>query len=351
MKKLELLKQRFFSFLYHSLLRFNRNKRVKARINWAQEIRIAFLTSILFLLFSTSILWIAHMLSPGELSENRFDQYLSKTLIRTIHHSQEMEIELSQKTEAVASGSLKADTLFVCGTILYPSHKDSSRFLSVWERDEYSFFNELFNTKPKYRIVLFYLSEDEYPSFQLMFDNVRFEDVNDDNKEDIRITLQSHFGSSISTANVFIVNTDYGWKISSPAFSNIEKDVADQTPNAVNIHYETFVFCNILIPSQKELVYSLSSYGTIYKLENPIWSGCDYLYVFAVSNKDGPSFEKSTAFKMMRFDSKNQLVPDKNWNNGAVFFEENEEFIIADVINKNWGIQMEGFTFYRPDVR
>lgn len=353
MKKLELLKQRFFSFLYHSLLRFNRKKRVKARINWAQEIRIAFLTSILFLLFTTSFLWLAHIMSPDELSRTRFNRFLSNQIIHAIHaSSQESEIEFSQTIEAVASGTLKSDTLLVCGSIkgLDSSPEKSFRFISVWERDEYSFFNELLNTKPKYNIALLLTSDEELFSKTLMFDNALFEDVNDDKQEDIHITLQSHFGDRISDADIFIINTNSGWMLSSPDFSNIDNEIVEQVKKEIEVHYEEFQLKNVLNPSENETIYSLSN-GTLYKVKNQIWGGQDFLFVFSVSNYDGQTRNKYSAFKMMRFDSMNQLVVDNNWNSGSVYLEQNEDYDIVDIIEKNWGIQFGGLVFYSPDVR
>lgn len=113
----------------------------KSKIHWFQEIRIAFLTSVLFLIFTTSVLWVAQVFSPGEYSGERLRQYLLVKLANKLEVSPTEEaLVIEQQVEATSSKSLQSDTIILCGT--YRSDSDQikfGRYISIWERKDQSF--------------------------------------------------------------------------------------------------------------------------------------------------------------------------------------------------------------------
>ena len=321
-------------------------------IKWFQEIRIAFMTSILFLLFTTCILWIAHCVSPGEYSGDKLRQYFTNELADALDISvQTADITVEQQLQADASGALKSDTVLLCGT--YCPGEDqlaTGRFISVWERGELSFWNELFSTKAPYNIALLQVSDDNHIFSTLNCKSCSFEDLNCDGSDKIHIQYLTNFADRTSEADVFLFHSNTGWDIVAPDFSGVESEIAGQISKNGFAMLDTFAFHEPDKPEVETIIYSLAMYGAICQVENPIWGGYDYLYCIAVNDDTAIMSTDHCALVMMRFSDEYDLVRDPNWNSGNVYVDSCENLDINRVVDARWGVQVDGTVFYGMDV-
>lgn len=325
----------------------------KEKINWSQEIRIAFLTSILFMFFTTFAFWIAHNVSPGEFNGEKLEQYFAKNIARELELSYKTaSIEFEQKLEFIPQSSGLEDTMLICGTYRTDMEYPSGRFISVWERKERSFWNELFGTKESYEIVFIRVCEDQYNGpHTLMCQSSCFDDLNSDGSDDIRIQYQTYFADRVSIADIFLLHIDDNWVLSVPDFSVIEDEIESQISDHGFVFLDAFTFFD---PADKEnvsTIYSLAMYGTIYEINNPIWGGIDYLYLIAVNNGTSVLESNYCALVMMRFSNEGQIVQDPNWNSAGIYITPCDELDLANLVEEKWGFQTEGgLIFYGNDV-
>lgn len=324
----------------------------KEKINWSQEIRIAFLTSILFLFFTTFAFWIAHNVSPGEFNGEKLEQYFAKNIATELDLSYKTaSIEFEQELEFLSQSSGSEDTMLICGTYRIDMEYPSGRFISVWERKDRSFWNELFGTKESYEIVFIRVCEDQYNGpHTLMCQNSCFEDVNSDGSDDIRIRYQTYFADRVSNADIFLLHIDDSWVLSVPDFSTIEDEIENQISSRGFVFLDTFTFFDPADRGNVSTIYSLAMYGTIYELSNPIWGGMDYLYLIAVNNGTTVYESNYCALVMMRFSDDGQMVQDPNWNSAGIYISSCDELDLANLVEEKWGFQTGGLIFYGHDV-
>ena len=134
----------------------------KEKIKWSQEIRTAFFTSILFLLFTTFTFWIAHNVSPGEFIGQKLEQYFVKNIAKELDLSyRTANIDFEQELVFLPQRSGLDDALVICGTYYTDMEYPTGRFISIWERKNRSFWNELFGAKESYEIVFIRACEDQ----------------------------------------------------------------------------------------------------------------------------------------------------------------------------------------------
>lgn len=325
----------------------------KEKINWSQEIRIAFLTSILFMFFTTLSFWIAHNVSPGEFNGEKLEQYFAKNIARELELSYKTaSIEFEQELEFIPQRSGLEDTMLICGTYRTDMEYPSGRFISVWERKERSFWNELFGTKESYEIVFIRVCEDQYNGpHTLMCQSSCFDDLNSDGSDDIRIQYHTYFADRVSIADIFLLHIDDNWVLSVPDFSTIEDEIESQISDQGFVFLDVFTFFDPADKENMSTIYSLAMYGTIYELNNPIWGGMDYLYLIAVNNGTSVLESNYCALVMMRFTDEGQIVQDPNWNSAGIYITSCDELDLGTLVEEKWGFQTEGgLIFYGNDV-
>lgn len=324
----------------------------KSKIHWFQEIRIAFLTSVLFLIFTTSVLWVAQVFSPGEYSGERLRQYLLVKLANKLEVSPTEEaLVIEQQVEATSSKSLQSDTIILCGT--YRSDSDQikfGRYISIWERKDQSFWNELFGTDAPYEIKFLQVlsSKQEYGVMECA--NCDFVDLNSDGADELHISYRSHFADRTATADVFLTHCDNGWNIISSDLSGVENEILDQLEGNGYILLDEFNFCSIDQFSTNTTVYSLALYGQLLQIINPIWGDYNFLYYIAVNNGTDLMHTDHFAIVMMRLSDENKMVRDPNWNSGKVYVGKCEKVDLEQIIDERWGYQTGGLIFYGDDI-
>lgn len=322
------------------------------KINWAQEIRIAFFTSILFLLFTTFSFWIAHRVSPGEFNGEKLEKYFANEIASELQiRPQEAKIEFDQEQEFFAQNSRSEDTMVICGSYQKDADCANGRFISVWERKDHGFWNELFGTKESYEIVFIRVCEDINAPKTLMCQNCSFQDVNSDEVEDIRIQYKTNFADRVSFAEIFLLHIDDSWFLSVPDLSEIETEIESQIDPDGFAFLDTFTFRDPADAKNTSTVYSLAMYGAVYDVDNPIWGGSDYLYLIAVNNGTSVFESNYCALVMMRFTNDGQMVPDPNWNRAGVYITSCDGLELASLVEEKWGYQTgSGMIFYGDDV-
>lgn len=324
----------------------------KPQINWAQEIRIAFFTSILFLLFTTFSFWIAHHVSPGEFNGEKLKTYFVNEIANELQiKPQKAQIEFEQEQELFAPNSRSEDIMVICGSYQKDAESDNGKFISVWERRNHSFWNELFGTKERYEIVFISVCEDICVNQTLMCQQCSFQDINDDGYEDIRIQYKSNFADRISIAEVFLLHTDDRWTMSVPELSEIQTEIENQIDPDGFAFLDTFTFHTPKDVKSTSTVYSLGMYGAVYNVDNPVWGGSDYLYLIAVNNGTSVLESNYCALVMMRFTRDGKMVPDPNWNHADVYVTSCDGIELANLVEEKWGYQTgSGVIFYGDDV-
>lgn len=319
-----------------------------ARINWFQEIRIAFLTSLLFLLFSTAIFWIARTFSPGEFSGIQLRQYLINKLATELNVSPEREsIIIEQQLETDASGGLLTDAIVLCGTYCpNGTQLQTGRFISIWERRKLNFLEELFGTNAPYEVsFLQILSEEQFPeTFNCTY--CKFLDLDCNGSYDIHLKYQSNFADRISIADVFLLQSGDGWKIVAPNFGEIENEISQYLSNDAYVLLDEFKCCSPDKQGGGTEIYSLSMYGRLYRVENPIWGGNDYLYYIAVNNGTTLYDTNYCALVMMRFSNEGKMIREQDWNTGDVYVAPREDVDLNKIVNELWGYRTSGPVFY-----
>ena len=88
-------------------------------------------------------------------------------------------IDFEQELVFLPQRSGLDDALVICGTYYTDMEYPTGRFISIWERKNRSFWNELFGAKESYEIVFIRACEDQNNnSYTLMCQRCYFEDVN-----------------------------------------------------------------------------------------------------------------------------------------------------------------------------
>ncbi|MEE1327782.1 MAG: hypothetical protein UHS47_04475 [Oscillospiraceae bacterium] len=324
------------------------------KIHWSSELRISFSTSILFLLFTTFVVWMVHNISPGRFVGEDLDRYFKQKLVQELNSSiSESEIIIEQREVAIASDAVIEDTVIVCGAFDPKSDGlQAGRFISIWERGSLGFWNELFETETSYDLVFLRISEEAcYNQSTLMCAECAFEDLNDDGLNDVRVKYNTRFADRESTANVFLLRNNHGWDMVSPDFSNIEREILAQIDQQGIVMIDKFSFIDPKCSNNQQYVYSLAMYGKIYVIENPLWGKHDYLYYIAVNNGTALLKTDHCALVMMRFTSDHKLVRDPNWNNGQVYVASTVDFDFRSFTDEHWGIQIDDIVYYGEDVK
>lgn len=328
------------------------------KIQWNQEIRIAVITSLITLIAGTFFIWNIRNVSPGEYYGSELDRYFRQKIASELDiPNSESNITIDQKAQASASVTLDVDTVIVCGTYTTDSdYTQAGRYISVWERDDSSFWNELFRTEASYSLVFLEISKQEdFMSSTLRCLGCVFDDINDDGDDDICIGYSSKFADRGSIANIFLIRINSVWNIVTPDFSDINSKVHEKIGEQGRVLIDEFYFYRPEDAEDKHTVYSLGMYGTQYQIENPLWEGSDHLYCIAVNNDTSIMDTDHCVLAMMRFSVDNQLIFDPNWNNGEVYVtsydEVDEDNEIRIVVDDRWGFQIDGFVYYGQDIR
>lgn len=331
---------------------YRRNGKRASGINWAQEIRIAFFTSALFLLFTTFSFWVAHIVSPGEFHGEKLENFLMNEIADELQiRTQKAKIKFEQAEEFYATNSGSKDTMVICGSYQRNAEYINGRFISVWERRNHSFWNELFGTKERYEIVFMSVCEDTSDPYALVCQNCSLQDVNADGYEDVRIQYKTNFADRLSVAEVFLLHTDDNWIMSVPDLSEIKIEIESQINPDGFPFLETFTFHDPADTVNRSVVYSLSMYGAVYEVDNPIWGGSDYLYLIAVNNGTSILESNYCALAMMRFASDGKMITDPNWNRAAVYVTSCDDLDLVNLVEEKWGYQTAGgLIFYGNDV-
>ena len=168
---------------------------------------------------------------------------------------------------------------------------------------------------------------------------------------EIHIQYLTNFADRVSVADVFLMNKDDKWEIVAPDFDNIESEIRNQIGDNGFAFIDKFRFDDPQNPPEKTVVYSLGMYGSIIRVENPLWGGYSYLYYLAVNNGTSVLSTDYCAMTMMRFSEDNKLMKDPNWNSGEILVGPCEEFDISQIVDEKWGRQTGDIVFYEMDLK
>lgn len=176
-------------------------------------------------------------------TEKNFKKYFANEIASELQiRPQEAKIEFDQEQEFFAQNSRSEDTMVICGSYQKDADYANGRFISVWERKDHSFWNELFGTKESYEIVFIRVCEDINAPKTLMCQNCSFQDVNSDEVEDIRIQYKTNFADRVSFAEIFLLHIDDSWFLSVPDLSEIETEIESQIDPDGFAFLDTFTF-------------------------------------------------------------------------------------------------------------
>lgn len=243
----------------------DRKKQVekKEKINWIQEIRIAFFTSILFMIFTAFLFWMAHRISPGEFEGEKLERYLKKELSDMLDISfRNSDIWFEKQYEMDSSGTGDHAVKLICGS--YGEKEEispSGRFISVWTRREQGFWNELFGTEPRYEIDFLKISNEKYHSSTLMCEDIGCEDFDENNLMDFKVSYKSIFGDRSSKTIIYLLQDVEGWQFVVPDLSVVEQEIEQDTEVHRTAMLDVFKFYDVGRTLESENVYSLSMYG------------------------------------------------------------------------------------------
>lgn len=171
------------------------------KIRWKQEIRVAIITSLITFVVGTFFIWNVRNMFPGEYSGTKLDEYFRQRLASELGTSNTaFNITIDRKEQAGASASLAVDTVIICGTYsAEPDQVKAGRYISIWERDESSFWNELFGTDASYSLAFLEISDQSsLPPSTLRCLGCAFDDLDDDGDDDITVGYDSKFADRVS---------------------------------------------------------------------------------------------------------------------------------------------------------
>lgn len=326
----------------------------RKEIDWIAEIRIAFLTSLFFLIVSTVFFWMIRQISPGEFTGKRLEEYLLSQISREIGIPySEATITLTQK-KRFQTAEDSTDSLVLYGNYTANNPPDEAgRFVFIFERKPMSVWNDLFSTKANYEITFASTCQEiGIYTDTLLCDNCSIEDLDKDGSNEIIFQFQSIYADRVSNSYM-ILQKDERWRILVPNLSNLDAEVDNAAGQGNMVMLDEFHFHNLLVADEEQtILYGQPYHGTIHIVENPLWGGIDILYCVAVNDRmtGGLLLTHHSAYVMERY-TEHGLFRDTNWNGGHVLYVDENNLQLEEMIDALWGYQSgSGVIFYSNDV-
>lgn len=339
----------------YKLLRKTRNskniwKEIR-KTNWRIECLKALLTSFVLLITSTGVLWFIAQRSPGEYTGDKLEKYLLKQVAEDVGISYNKDsIVLTRRLDTDRS-VIKEDRIVLCGEYKsLDSDKIDRRFVYVFERSPEVFWNNLVRTKPRYETV-FSMASQKCDETMLKCKACNFDDLNGDGVPEIIIYFLSKFADRSSKTYIILQNTDNGWQLVGPDFSNIQEETSNLVGVKCTVYLDNFSFYD---PGNTEydyvVVHGFPCYGDMYRVENPLWGGYDLLYCITVNDGTTGMLNADKNIYVMERLTESGMHRDLNWNRGKPLYVGIDDFSSQIDISTKWGEQYDdGVIFYGRD--
>lgn len=293
------------------------------QIKWIQEIVKTF---VIFCL-SVTILFFVRKYSIGNYEGEKLQEYLKKQINMNVG-SENIDIQIIYNNTFDILVDKKAIITF---NKYITSKNEKGTNISIFERKDKSFIDELLGLQPKYKL-LFCVDSD---NFDYDFEDIRYEDWDNDGKYEFSIYSKMRYASRITNVCMIITKIQEKWQIIQP--SKIQ-DIDEK------INLDKYIFDDKLNKESFYEVYGLYNNGVVYQLKNPFNSALEVCYVITYDSYSEGDIKRKYVYSMQQYKD-NKFVIDHNWNMGATLILD-EPMDFENEQEKYWGIQVGNKIYY-----